>query len=92
MQFAGHRARITFYRQLLSLVKSGQGIPTSLVKLAQYAPDHRTREAMRQMQIDIANGATFGESMRKHSDRFDDAIIENRTVRGCEKKGMGRAG
>lgn len=74
--FAGHRSRITFYRQLLALVKSGQGLPTSLVKLAKYAPDRRTREAMEEMQRDIANGATFGESMRKHADRFDDAIIE----------------
>lgn len=74
--FAGHRSRITFYRQLHALVKSGQGIPTSLVKLAAYAPDRRTREAMKEMQRDISLGATFGESMRKHADRFDDAIVE----------------
>lgn len=74
--FFGHRARITFYRQLLALVKSGQGIPTSLAKLAQYAPDRRTREAMQEMQRDIASGEGFAESMRKHADRFDDAIIE----------------
>lgn len=74
--FLGHRSRITFYRQLLALVKSGQGIPASLAKLAKYAPDRRTRDAMNEMQRDIANGAGFGESMRKHADRFDDAIIE----------------
>ena len=74
--FFGHRSRITFYRQLLALVKSGQGVPTSLAKLAQYAPDRRTREAMQEMQRDIANGAGFAESMRKHADRFDDAVIE----------------
>lgn len=74
--FLGHRSRITFYRQLHALVKSGQGIPTSLAKLALYAPDQRTREAMAEMQRDIAAGASFGESMRKHADRFDDAIVE----------------
>lgn len=74
--FGGHRSRITFYRQLHALVKSGQGIPTSLAKLALYAPDRRTREAMQEMQRDISLGATFGESMRKHADRFDDAIVE----------------
>jgi len=71
----GHRARITFYRQLHALVKSGQGIPTSLAKLARHAPDARTRRAMEQMQRDVAAGATMGEAMRKHADKFGDAIV-----------------
>src|SRR5438105_385993 len=42
-RIAGHRRRLSFFRQLRALVRSGMGLPTAFAELARYEPERRRR-------------------------------------------------
>ncbi|MFZ5446739.1 MAG: type II secretion system F family protein [Myxococcota bacterium] len=74
--FARHRKLVTFYQQLLALVRAGIPLPTAFEQLTRYAPDALMRQGLSSVARDVRGGLTLGDALRKHAALFDDANVE----------------
>ncbi|MBK7975513.1 MAG: type II secretion system F family protein [Deltaproteobacteria bacterium] len=71
-----HRKRVMFYRQFLSMVRSGAGIPVALAQLARWAPSAGFRVAIEGVAREVTRGTSLGEALRRHASTFDDTNVE----------------
>lgn len=71
-----HRKRVAFYRQFLSLVRSGAGMPVALAQLARWAPSAGFKRAIEDVARDVARGGNLGEALRRNAATFDDTNVE----------------
>jgi type IV pilus assembly protein PilC len=74
--FIRHRSVITFYRQLLAMVRAGIALPTAFTQLVEFAPDAAMAQGLRVVARDVRGGATLGQALQRHAALFDDANVE----------------
>ena len=77
---------INFSKQLVTLLKAGVPIISSLEALIEQAETDAMREVLTQVSHDVESGSNFSDALKKHSTIFSDMYVN--TVRAGEIGGV----